>query len=107
MTDLWNVSTAVEDRQAAEVLAESALMAKLAASAQLVGPVGSMFWHHGEFGSAQEYQVIFRTTASCYQALQQHLIDNHPWKNPEVTAVSLAAASPQYARWVEQTVAED
>jgi periplasmic divalent cation tolerance protein len=46
-----------------------------------------VFWHNGEFGQGEEWVVSFMTTAARYDALEEHLVVNHEWQNPEVTAV--------------------
>lgn len=49
-----------ENREAAVKLAQSVVSARLAVGAQIVGPVGSVFWHQGEFGSGEEWQLVLR-----------------------------------------------
>ncbi|MGW5349138.1 divalent-cation tolerance protein CutA [Streptomyces sp. NPDC004031] len=100
MTDLVQVSTAAATREQAVRLAESAVRARLAAGAQVVGPVVSVFWHQGEFGTGEEWQVLLKTTATRYPALEAHLLEQHPWEKPEVVAVPIVAGSEAYLRWV-------
>ena len=78
----------------------------LAAGGQVSGPVASVFWHQGEFGQGEEWKVSFKTTAERYPELEAHLIANHEWQNPEVTAVLLARASAAYVEWVERVTAK-
>lgn len=97
------VSTATETRDAAVTLAQSAVEQKLAAGAQIIGPVTSVFWHNGEFGTGEEWQLLLKTRADRYNALESHLIEHHPWQNPEVTAVTIVAGSDAYLKWVAST----
>lgn len=87
-------------------LAESAISAGLAAGGQVTGPVASVFWHDGEFGEGEEWTVSFKTTSARYAELEAHLVANHEWRNPEVTAVPLARASAAYVEWVRRVTAE-
>lgn len=103
MTDFLQVATATETREEAEQLAGSVVTARLAAGAQIVGPVVSVFWHQGEFGTGEEWQLLFKTRADRYAELEAHLLEHHPWKNPEVSAVPIVAGSDAYLRWVERT----
>lgn len=105
MTDFVQVSTATETREQAVQLAESVVRARLAAGAQVVGPVTSVFWHLGEFGTGEEWQLLLKTTVERYPALEEHLVTNHPWDKPEVVAVPITAGSPPYLRWVEDSTA--
>lgn len=73
---------------------------RVAAGAQVVGPVVSVFWHRGEFGTGEEWQLLLKTTAERYPALEAHLLENHPWEKPEVAAVPIVVGSEAYLRWV-------
>ncbi len=103
VTDFVQVSTATETREAAVALAQSAVRARLAAGAQIVGPVVSVFWHHGEFGSGEEWQLLLKARADRYSDLQAHLLAHHPWSNPEIIAVPILEGSKAYLDWVAQT----
>lgn len=107
MSDFVQVYTATETREAAVALGRSATQARLAAGVQVVGPVVSLFWHLGEFGEGEEWQVIFKTTADRYAELETHLLEHHPWNNPEITAVPITAGARGCLDWVRQTVAEE
>jgi periplasmic divalent cation tolerance protein len=103
MTEFFQVTTATDTRETAVTLARSVTKARLAAGAEVVGPVVSMFWHQGSYGEGEEWHAAFKTTADRYPELEKHLVDNHPWQNPEVTAVRLAAGSAPYLEWVRTT----
>ncbi|WP_405879820.1 divalent-cation tolerance protein CutA [Streptomyces sp. NBC_01136] len=103
MADFLQVSTATESREQAVELARSVVVGRLAAGAQIVGPVVSVFWHEGEFGTGEEWQLLLKTHAARYAELEAHLLSHHPWKNPEVSAVPIVAGSDAYLRWVATT----
>jgi periplasmic divalent cation tolerance protein len=103
VTDFVQVSTATETRAQALRLAESVVRGRLAAGAQVVGPVVSVFWHRGEFGTGEEWQLLLKTTAERYPALEAHLLEQNPWEKPEVVAVPIVAGSEAYLHWVEQS----
>jgi periplasmic divalent cation tolerance protein len=103
MSNVWQVQVAVPSRELGTKLARSAVEARLAAGGQVVGPVTSVFWHLGEFGTGEEWQVILKTTDDRYPELERHLVEQHEWTNPEITAVPLAAGLAPYLDWVERT----
>ncbi|WP_045740828.1 divalent-cation tolerance protein CutA [Actinoplanes rectilineatus] len=103
-TDIIQVSTATGTEQGALELARLAVKSRLAAGAQVVGPVKSVFWHAGESGEGVEWQLILRTTADRYDELEKLLIEHHPWTNPEVLGLRVAAGSGGYLDWVRRTV---
>lgn len=106
MTQVWQVQVAAPSKEVATELARGAVEARLAAGGQVVGPVTSTFWHLGEFGTGEEWQVILKTTADRYAELEKHLVDKHEWTNPEITAIPLAAGLSPYLDWVERTTHE-
>ncbi|GGR96204.1 hypothetical protein GCM10010169_45920 [Micromonospora fulviviridis] len=104
MDDFLQVSTATLTRDAGVRLAEGAVAARLAASAQVLGPVTSVFWHLGEQGTGEEWQVLLVTTAARYAALERHLLTEHPWRNPQVVAVPIVSGATDYLAWVRRSV---
>lgn len=105
--DYLQVTVAADSREVAVRLARSAVSARLAASAQVVGPIMSVFWHHGELGEGQEWQAVLRTTSKRYLELRGHLLAEHPWDNPEITAVRITGGTDEYFGWLRTTVDVD
>ena len=103
MTDVIQVTTATEHREQAVELARSVVENGLAAGAQIVGPVVSAFWHGGVFGTGEEWQLLLKTHMSRFAELEAHLLEHHPWDNPEILAVPVVAGSDAYLRWVSRT----
>ncbi|MEV8374615.1 divalent-cation tolerance protein CutA [Kribbella sp. NPDC056861] len=106
MAQYLQVSTATPSRAEAVRLAGSSVKAGLAAGAQVVGPVTSVFWHEGQYGEGEEWQVLLKTTEARYAELESHVLQHHPWKNPEVAAVPLVAGSEGYFEWLNHTTAK-
>ncbi|MEV4760568.1 divalent-cation tolerance protein CutA [Micromonospora sp. NPDC049559] len=106
MTEYLEVATATETREAAVELAESAVAARLAGSAQVLGPVASVFWHLGEQGAGEEWRLLLYTTASRYEALEAHLLERHPWRNPQLSATPIVRGSAAYLEWLDRTVSD-
>ncbi|MFM9446974.1 divalent-cation tolerance protein CutA [Streptomyces acidiscabies] len=104
MTDYVQVSTATETRQQAIDLAGEVVQRRLAAGAQIVGPVTSVFWHLGEYGTGEEWQLLLKTTADRYPELEAHLLEHHPWDNPEVCAVPMVMGAERYKQWIADSV---
>ncbi|WP_193433195.1 divalent-cation tolerance protein CutA [Streptomyces luteocolor] len=107
MADYVQVSTATEHREQAVELARVAVRDRLAAGAQIIGPVTSVFWHAGEFGTGEEWQLLLKTTIERYPALERHLVENHPWSNPEVCATPIVAGAKPCLQWIESSTTAD
>jgi periplasmic divalent cation tolerance protein len=103
MSDYLSVTTAAETREAAEALTRSAVRAGLAAGGSVTGPVSSFFMHLGEYGEGREWHAVLKTTRARYPELEAHLLAEHPWQNPEISAVELTGA-PAYLEWIRASV---
>lgn len=107
MPEYLLVSTTADSRESAADLLRSAVRERLAASGQVFGPALSAFWHLGEFGEGEEWQVLLKTEASRYPELRAHLIEKHPWDNPEVTAFRIEDGSAPYLEWISRATARE
>ncbi|MGW4466727.1 divalent-cation tolerance protein CutA [Micromonospora sp. NPDC004704] len=105
MTDFLQVATATETRAAALELAQSAVAERLAGNAQIIGPVGSVFWHLGELGTGEEWRLLLYTSSDRYAELEAHLLEHHPWRNPQVIATPIVAGATGCLEWLRQSVA--
>ncbi|MFD4786555.1 divalent-cation tolerance protein CutA [Streptomyces sp. NPDC058459] len=106
MADHLTISTATETREQAVALAQSAVQARLAAGAQIIGPVASVFWHDGECGTGEEYQLLLTTSTARYAQLEALLVEQHPWTNPEVRATPIVTGAATYLDWVDRSTAD-
>jgi uncharacterized protein involved in tolerance to divalent cations len=103
--DLIEVRVAVPDAPTAQALARSLVEARLAACAQVLGPMTSTYWWHGEVETAQEHLLLLKTTAELFDPICERVRAEHPYDNPEVLAVPVAGAAPPYAAWLRASVA--
>ena len=105
MTGYVQVSTATETEEQAIALASGAVKERLAAGAQ-IAKVRSVFWHLGEYGTGEEWQILLKTTEERYPALEAYLLQAHPWDNPEVCAVPISAGAERWKQWIHDVVME-
>ncbi|WP_106185133.1 divalent-cation tolerance protein CutA [Umezawaea tangerina] len=107
MDKYLQVTTATATRAQAISLARSAVADRLAGGVQIIGPVTSVYRHHGEINESEEWKVIFKTTETRYVALEIHLQENHPWDNPEIIATVIAEAPAAYLAWLAEATNPD
>ncbi|MFH8724378.1 divalent-cation tolerance protein CutA [Streptomyces termitum] len=98
------VTTTTDSREAALALARGAVEARLAACAQVTGPVTSVYHWQGAVETAEEWRVDLKTTTARYPALEAHLLAAHGYDVPELLAVPVAAGSAAYLEWLENEV---
>ncbi|TXS55053.1 divalent-cation tolerance protein CutA [Streptomyces sp. t39] len=97
---LLTVTTTTDSAEKARRLAQGAVEARLAACAQISAPVISVYHWQQAIESAEEWQVLFKTTPACYDALEAHLTAAHDYDTPEIIAVPVVRAAAGYTAWV-------
>jgi periplasmic divalent cation tolerance protein len=96
------VVTTTDTREEADRLARSAVEGRLAACAQIVGPVTSTYWWEDAVQTSAEWQVLLKTTAARFDALREHLEREHSYETPEIVAMPIATGSHAYMEWIER-----
>jgi periplasmic divalent cation tolerance protein len=98
------VTTTTDSRKEAAEIAKTAVTARLAACAQLVGPIASTYWWEGEIETAEEWMVVLKTTADRFEDLAAQITERHSYDTPEIIATPVVAGSADYLSWMrEQT----
>ena len=96
------VQTTTDSRGEAVELARMAVEARLAACAQVSGPVASTYWWEGAVERAEEWLLTFKLPAGGYQALADFLGRSHSYDEPEIVATPIVEGSPAYLSWIEE-----
>ena len=94
------VMSTTDSEQAARQLAADAVRERLAACAQIVGPITSVFRWEGDVQTEAEWRLEFKTAADRSEALRSYIIEHHGYDVPEVVVVPVTAGSPEYLTWV-------
>ena len=106
MSPALTVLTTTDSADKARALARGAVEARLAACAQISGPVTSVYHWKQAVETSEEWQVQFKTTEDCYDALEAHLLAAHDYETPEIIATPVVRGSAAYLRWIAaETVA--
>lgn len=100
MSEHLRVETTIDDRDAADRLAASVVEARLAACAQLVGPIRSTYWWDGAATTDEEWLIVMKTAADRLDDLVAHLRGAHPYDVPEIVAVPVVGGNPDYLDWL-------
>jgi periplasmic divalent cation tolerance protein len=105
--DFLQVQTTTDSRAEAMELARTAVEARLAAVAQVAGPITSTYWWEGEIERDEEWLLMLKLPAGRYADLAAFLTERHSYDEPEIVAVPLTAASPGYLRWIAEETRSD
>ncbi len=94
------VQTTTDSEDDARRIASTVVGERLAACAQLLAPVTSVYWWDGAVTEAKEWLCLLKTTRDRYPALEARLRELHSYEEPEIVAVRLAAGSRGYLDWI-------
>ena len=85
----------------AESLARLAVEGRLAACANILPGMRSLYWWQGRLESADETVLLLKTTQELAPALIRALTEAHSYDCPCVVALPIAAGNPDFLRWIE------
>ena len=95
--------TAGSDREAGAI-GDTVVKEKLAACANVVGPIASTYWWRGRVETAKETLLILKTTENLVPKLAARVRDLHSYEVPEVIAVPILGGNEAYLQWIDESV---
>lgn len=104
MTECVQVSTTLPDEAGAHEMGRQLVEERLAACAQVAGPVSSAYWWEGRVEHAQEWYCHFKTTAAASAELSRRIRELHPYEVPEIIVVAIKEGDASYLQWIAETV---
>lgn len=96
------VQTTTDSRAEAMELAQGAVEARLAACAQVAGPIASTYWWEGSVERAEEWLLMLKLPAERFDDLAGFLAQRHSYDDPEIIAVPIVAGSASYLDWMSE-----
>ena len=98
------VLTTAPDASVAESLARRLVEERLAACANILPGVTSVFWWDGAVQAEGEVLVLLKSTEAAYPALRDRLLELHPYDVPELLRLPVAGGWEGYLEWVRGEV---
>ena len=93
------------NRRAAERIGRSLVEEHLAACANILQGLTSIYRWEGKVCRDPEVLVLLKTRRSCFPALARRVRELHPYSVPEIVALPVALGSPAYLAWVAASTA--
>ncbi len=96
------VQTTTDSRAEAMELSRAAVESRLAACAQVAGPVGSTYWWDDRVERIEEWLVLLKLPADRYDELAAFITERHSYDEPEIVALPIVAGSAAYLSWMRE-----
>jgi periplasmic divalent cation tolerance protein len=94
------------DLDTARTISNELVEAKLAACANILPAVESIYSWKGKIETANETLVFFKTSEDRQAAFQEKLRALHPYEVPEIVFTKIDGGAPDYLQWVIESCRE-
>lgn len=101
MPDFLQVTTAVDNAEDAQAIASAVVGQRLAACAQVIGPIQSTYWWDGDVQVSEEWLCLIKTRADLFDQLSAVVHQVHPYDVPELIATPVVAGGKAYLEWLQ------
>jgi periplasmic divalent cation tolerance protein len=103
MTDKRIVMTTAGSVDEARRIAETLVDHRLAACVNIVPKVVSIYRWKGKVEEAEEW-LLWIKTAAPFEKVRDAILEMHSYELPECLSLSIEDASPEYLKWLEDSV---
>ncbi|MEM9302218.1 MAG: divalent-cation tolerance protein CutA [Pseudomonadota bacterium] len=103
-TEVQVVLCTCPDEETACALATTIVSERLAACANVLPAITSIYRWEGEVQQDPEALLIIKSTAAAFPALRDAIVAAHPYELPEVVAVPVGDGLEGYLGWVRSAV---
>jgi len=93
------------DLDVAERLAQDVLERRLVACVTILPGARSHYWWRDRLETAEEAQIVMKTTQDRWPLLQAHWQQIHPYHTPELIALPVTAGHRPYLDWITKETA--
>ena len=104
MDEMLLVYTTWPDAETAQAAAEAAIEAGLAACANILAPMRSIYGWNGRVERQTEIPMLFKTRRARTHALRDLILALHPYDTPCVIVLPLIedGSNPEFLNWIKQ-----
>ncbi len=88
----------------AERIGRALVEKKLAACANVIGGVRSVYWWEGRVEEASEAMLVVKTRADKLNGLIDEARRLHSYEVPEIIALPIIHGLPEYLKWIDESV---
>jgi periplasmic divalent cation tolerance protein len=106
MTDKRIVFSTAGSEDEARKIARELVDRRLAACVNIVPHAESIYRWEGKIESSREWLLLIKTTAEQFSKVRDAIRELHSYELPECIAVAIEDGSPEYLRWLADSVTQ-
>ena len=104
MTDKILVMTTAGSEAEARTIAFALVERRLAACANIIPRIQSIYRWQGKMEEAEEYLLLVKTTADHFTQVRDAIEELHSYDLPECVAVPIWDGSEPYLKWIDSSL---
>jgi len=97
----------VPNRETALKIARELVNARLAACANIIPSIASVYRWEGKICEEGEELLVIKTRQELFDDLSKLVKSLHPYTVPEIIALPILAGNPDYLRWIKTETTVD
>ncbi len=101
MTEFIQIITTVDDESKAKEIQNILVQKRVAACAQVFGPISSCFWWEEKIEKAKEWICVAKLRSEDYKRAESLIKENHPYDVPEIIAIQISSGNIDYLNWIK------
>lgn len=102
MTDYIVVLVTAASEKEGEKMAQALVKEKLAACANIVSGLKSVFRWKGKISTDEEVLLLIKTKDRLFEKLKKRVIELHSYEIPEIIALGILAGHEKYLDWLKK-----
>lgn len=104
MSEYIQITTTTDSRELAQKIAETLVEKKVAACAQISGPITSIYEWKGKIENEEEWYCVIKTRQNLYPQVEEKIKELHPYEVPEIIALPIVEGNKAYLAWITEVV---
>jgi len=90
------------DQEEAEKIGETVVKERLAACANIVPNIRSVYWWNDTLEKSDETLLILKTTEENTETIIRRIKELHSYENPCIVALPIIKGSIEYLKWIKE-----
>jgi len=104
MTDKRIVFITVPNQEVAEKIALALVQERLAACANLIPGITSIYHWAGKLEKSSEWLMIVKTRVENFEDLRKRVVELHPYEVPEIVCFPIELGFNKYLQWIDASI---